>query len=52
MRREDVWGLVGGLLLLGVAYLDAEWRWFWALAGVGIFVWSLYTAIFVKDESL
>lgn len=51
MRREDVFGLIGGPLLLGVAYLDMEWRWFWAFAGIGIFLWSVYTALFVRDGS-
>ena len=45
MRREDVWGILGGLLLLGMAWLDAGWRWFWAAAGVGMLLWSIYTAI-------
>ncbi len=46
MNREDLWGILGSLLLFGMAVYDAEWRWFWAIMGMLILVWSLYTAIF------
>jgi len=50
LRREDVWGILGGLLLLVMAWFDAGWRWFWAISGVVITVWSIGTALFLHDE--
>jgi hypothetical protein len=50
MKREDVWGILGGLLLLGMAYFDAGWRPFWALAGIVILIWSLCTAISPPED--
>jgi hypothetical protein len=50
MKREDVWGILGGLLLLGMASFDAGWRWFWAVSGVAMILWSVYTAVVVRDE--
>ncbi len=50
MKREDLWGILGSLFLIGMAWLDADWRWFWASAGAIILVWSLYTAFFAKTD--
>jgi hypothetical protein len=50
MSREDVGGILGSLLLFGMAYLDAGWRWFWAGAGAVILLWSLYTALFDRES--
>lgn len=49
MNRQDVWGILGSLMLFGMAYVDAGWRWFWAFAGAVILAWSIYT-IFSPDE--
>ena len=46
MTRDDFWGILGSLLLFGMAYYDAGWRWFWAVAGAAILLWSCYTAFF------
>ncbi len=47
MKREDLWGILGSLLLVGMAWLDTDWRWFWAGAGAIMLTWSLY-AVFSK----
>jgi hypothetical protein len=49
MNRQDILGFLGSLMLFSMAYLDPGWRWFWALAGGVILVWSLYTT-FIGDE--
>ncbi len=50
MSREDRWGLFGSLFLFAVAYYDQQWRVFWAVAGIIIFLWTLYTVLFVGDS--
>ena len=50
MSRHDVWGILGSLFLLGMAYLDAEWRWFWAIAGAAMLAWSVYAIFHPPDD--
>jgi hypothetical protein len=52
MNRQDVWGILGSVMLFGMAYVDAGWRWFWAFAGAVILAWSIYTIISPDDDDL
>jgi len=45
MNKQDITGIIGGVSLLAIAYFDAEWRPFWACAGIAILVWSIATAV-------
>jgi hypothetical protein len=50
MNRQDILGFLGSLMLFSMAYLDPGWRWFWAMAGGVILLWSFYTAIFGRQN--
>ena len=39
MRKRDVLGLLASSLLLLIAWLDADWRWFWVAAGIVMLTW-------------
>ena len=39
MRNRDVLGLLASSLLLLMAWLDADWRWFWVAAGIVMLTW-------------
>ena len=45
MRRDDVWAILGTLMLFSMAYLDQGWRWFWAIAGGVMCLWAIGGAI-------
>ena len=40
-RYDDLLGIVGGFVLLGISWLDAGWAGFWMLAGVVMIIWSV-----------
>lgn len=46
MRRDDVLAILGTLTLVSMAYLDAGWRWFWAIAAGVMVIWAIGGAIF------
>jgi len=39
-KWDDLLGLLGGLLCLGIAQIDAAWAGFWTVAGIVLIVWS------------
>lgn len=41
-------GILGSTFLLAMAFLDRNWRWFWAAAGCGMLVWYLWTVLFAR----
>ena len=45
MRRDDVYTILGTLILATMAWLDPGWRWFWAIACVVMLAWSIGGAI-------
>ena len=45
MKKDDLIGIIGGLVCLGLSQVDAAWSGFWLIAGVVLLVWSIRTAL-------
>lgn len=39
VKKRDVLGLLASSLLLVMAWLDADWRWFWVAAAIVMLTW-------------
>ncbi|GAB4152022.1 MAG: hypothetical protein Tsb009_27710 [Planctomycetaceae bacterium] len=51
LKKDDVVGLVGGLICLGLSEIDRGWGLFWFVAGVGLIAWSVVSIFRPKRKS-
>jgi hypothetical protein len=43
-------GILGSAFLLAMAWLDRDWRWFWAAAAGVMLIWYLSTVLFARHS--